>query len=103
VVVYLKDAPRDADATLEMSHAVFTEMLGAGTIHTADQQRGRARSYVLGAVKHFVSRKREIQRVMKRGGAVRPSRWMMVMCSRSEMAASSHPTRLLMTQPMPGA
>lgn len=67
VIAYLKSVLRDADAARDMSHAFFAEMLGGGTIHTADQQRGRFRSYLLGSVKHFVSRQREIQRTLKRG------------------------------------
>lgn len=67
VVTYLNNALRDADAARDMSHAFFAEMLGGGTIHTADRQRGRFRSYLLGAVKHFVSRQREIQSTLKRG------------------------------------
>jgi RNA polymerase sigma-70 factor (ECF subfamily) len=67
VVAYLKSVLRDADAARDMSHAFFAEMLGGGTIHNADQQRGRFRSYLLGAVKHFVSRQWEIQRTLKRG------------------------------------
>jgi DNA-directed RNA polymerase specialized sigma24 family protein len=70
VVAYLRSAFRDADAAREMSHAFFAQMLGGGTIHTAEQGRGRFRSYLLGAVKHFVSRQREMSRSMKRGGGV---------------------------------
>jgi RNA polymerase sigma-70 factor (ECF subfamily) len=70
VVAYLRSVSRDADAARDMSHAFFAEMLGGGTIHTADRERGRFRSYLLGAVKHFVSRQREMQRSQKRGGGV---------------------------------
>ena len=55
VVAYLRSVFRDADAAREMSHAFFAEMLGGGTIHTAERERGRFRSYLLGAVKHFVT------------------------------------------------
>lgn len=68
VVAYLRSVLRDADAAREMSHAFFAEMLGGGTIHTAERERGRFRSYLLGAVKHFVSRQNESARRMKRGG-----------------------------------
>lgn len=68
VVAYLRGVFHDADAAREMSHAFFAEMLGGGTIHTADRERGRFRSYLLGAVKHFVSRHRESARRIKRGG-----------------------------------
>lgn len=70
VVAFLRCELRDVDAAREMSHAFFAEMLGGGTIHTAERERGRFRSYLLGAVKHFVSRQRESARRMKRGGGV---------------------------------
>jgi DNA-directed RNA polymerase specialized sigma24 family protein len=68
VVAYLRAVFRDADAAREMSHAFFAEMLGGGTIHAAERVRGRFRSYLLGAVKHFVGHHREAARRLKRGG-----------------------------------
>ena len=68
VLAYLRSVSRDADAAREMGHAFFAEMLGGGTIHSADRERGRFRSYLLGAVKHFASRQRESAQRMKRGG-----------------------------------
>ncbi len=68
VLAYLRSVSRDADAAREMGHAFFAEMLGGGTIVTVDRQRGRFRSYLLGAVKHFASRQRESAQRMKRGG-----------------------------------
>lgn len=70
VVAYLRSVFRDADAAREMSHAFFAEMLGGGTIDTAESDRGRFRSYLLGAVKHFVSHQRDAARRLKRGGGL---------------------------------
>ena len=67
VVAFLRSELRDADAAREMSHAFFAQMLGGGTILGADQGRGRFRSYLLGAVKHFLSHQREAAKTMKRG------------------------------------
>lgn len=72
VVAYLRSVFREADAAREMSHAFFAEMLGGGTIHTADPERGRFRYYLLGAVKHFVARHREAASRQKRGGGIAP-------------------------------
>lgn len=72
VVAYLRSVFREADVAREMSHAFFAEMLGGGTIHTADPERGRFRFYLLGAVKHFVARHREAESRQKRGGGVAP-------------------------------
>lgn len=68
VVAYLRRAFRDADAARDMSHAFFAEMLAGGRIRTAEAERGRFRSYLLGAVKHFVSHHWEAAGRMKRGG-----------------------------------
>lgn len=72
VVAYLRSVFREADAAREMSHAFFAEMLGGGTINTAERGRGRFRSYLLGAVKHFVAHQREAAGRMKRGGGIAP-------------------------------
>ena len=68
VVAFLRCELRNADAARELSHAFFAEMLAGGTIHTADRQRGRFRSYLLGAVKHFLSHHCQAAQRMKRGG-----------------------------------
>jgi len=68
VVAFLRCELLDADEAREMSHAFFAEMLEGGTIATAERERGRFRSYLLGAVKHFLSRQREAAQRQKRGG-----------------------------------
>src|SRR4030095_12208984 len=70
VVAFLRCEVRDADAARELTHEFFTEVLGGGAIAHAEQERGRFRSYLLGAVKHFLSRHREAARRLKRGGGV---------------------------------
>ena len=70
VVAYLRSVFREADAAREMSHSFFAEMLGGGMINTAERERGRFRSYLLGAVKHFVGHQRESAGRMKRGGGI---------------------------------
>ncbi|MEQ1851049.1 MAG: hypothetical protein ABMA01_05585 [Chthoniobacteraceae bacterium] len=64
VVACLRSVLRDVDAAREMSHAFFAEMLAGGTIHPAERGRGRFRSYLLGAVKHFVGHQRVAARRM---------------------------------------
>ena len=68
VLAYLRSVLRDADAAREMSHAFFAGVLGGGAIAAAERERGRFRSYLLGAVKHFVSGQRATARRWKRGG-----------------------------------
>jgi len=72
VLAFLRCELRDADAARDMSHAFFAEMLGSGSIGGGDRTRGRFRSYLLGAVKHFVARQRESSARMKRGGGAEP-------------------------------
>lgn len=68
VLVYLRHELRNEDAARDMAHGFFADMLGGGRIAGADRERGRFRSYLLGAVKHFVSHQKEAARRMKRGG-----------------------------------
>jgi len=70
VIAFLRCELRDAEAARELSHAFFEQMLRGGRIHTADPARGRFRSYLLGAVKHFLSHHREALSRLKRGGGM---------------------------------
>ncbi len=72
VVAFLRCHLRDADAAREMSHGFFAQMLAGGTIHTAKPERGRFRSYLLGAVKHHLAHQRQAAQRMKRGGGTEP-------------------------------
>jgi len=51
VVAYLRMVLGNADVARDMSHAFFAEMLAGGRIAGAEQERGKFRSYLLGAVK----------------------------------------------------
>ena len=70
VATFLRYDLRDADAARELAHDFFAHMLAGGAITRADQERGRFRSYLLGAVKHFLSHQREALSRLKRGGGV---------------------------------
>jgi RNA polymerase sigma-70 factor (ECF subfamily) len=70
VVAFLRCKLRDADAARELTHDFFAQILGGGAIARAEQERGRFRSFLLGAVKHFLSHRREALRRLKRGGGV---------------------------------
>src|SRR5512133_219509 len=70
VAAFLGCELRDPDAARELAHDFFAHMLAGGAIGHAQQERGRFRSYLLGAVKHFLSHQREAQRRLKRGGGV---------------------------------
>jgi RNA polymerase sigma-70 factor (ECF subfamily) len=70
VLAFLRCELREADAAHDASHAFFEQMLSRGGMQTAEPERGRFRSYLLAAVKHFVSHQREAARRQKRGGGV---------------------------------
>jgi DNA-directed RNA polymerase specialized sigma24 family protein len=70
VVAFLRCELRDADAARELTHEFFADVLAGGAISHAEQERGRFRSYLLGAVKHFLSHHREALRRLKRGRGV---------------------------------
>jgi DNA-directed RNA polymerase specialized sigma24 family protein len=68
VAAFLRCELRDAEAARDLAHDFFATMLAGGAIARAQQERGRFRSYLLGAVKHFLAHHREAARRLKRGG-----------------------------------
>ncbi|GAA5135429.1 sigma factor [Prosthecobacter algae] len=72
VMAYLRRELRDPDAAQELAHEFFAYMLRGEAIRTAEQMRGRFRSYLLGAVKHFLLRQHELEQRLKRGSGVKP-------------------------------
>jgi RNA polymerase sigma-70 factor (ECF subfamily) len=52
----------------DLTQAFFAELLEKDYLQTADRQRGKFRSFLLTAFKHFLSRERERSRTQKRGG-----------------------------------
>lgn len=67
VVAFLKNDGRGEDAAREMAHAFFESVLARG-VGTPERERGRFRSYLLGALKHFLSKHRAAALAEKRGG-----------------------------------
>jgi len=70
VAAFLRHESRDAEAARELAHDFFVHLLAGGAIARAEPERGRFRSYLLGAVKHFLSHHREARRRLKRGGGM---------------------------------
>ena len=69
VVAYLRREGRDDDAARELAHAFFERVLAGGVGHP-EPGRGRFRSYLLGALKHFLANQRAARLAEKRGGGV---------------------------------
>lgn len=66
VVAFLKRERRDEDAARELAHAFFENLLEDG-VGAPERERGRFRSYLLGALKHFLSKRRDAALAVKRG------------------------------------
>jgi RNA polymerase sigma-70 factor (ECF subfamily) len=61
-----RNAP-DEEAARDLTQEFFARLLTGGGIGGADPQRGRFRSFLLGAVKHFLADMRDHDRRLKRG------------------------------------
>ncbi|MCB1212488.1 MAG: hypothetical protein KDK97_24400, partial [Verrucomicrobiales bacterium] len=55
---FLRSEGRNEDDSRELAQAFFERVLTRGGIGCADPTRGRFRSYLLGALKHFLAERR---------------------------------------------
>ena len=60
------------DEAHDLTHAFFETILSGGSLEQARRERGRFRSYLLGAAKHFLCETRAKQSRLKRGGRYDP-------------------------------
>ena len=65
---FLRREGRDEDQSRELAQAFFARLLAGGGIEKADPEKGRFRSYLLGALKHFIAEQRRNEGREKRGG-----------------------------------
>lgn len=69
VLAYLRRAGEDKDGRArDLAHDFFADLLGGQRIEHLEREKGRFRSYLLGALKHFLSHYRSRERAQKRGG-----------------------------------
>jgi RNA polymerase sigma-70 factor (ECF subfamily) len=68
VVAFLRRELPDEDSSRDLAHEFFAKLLEGNTLGDADRRHGRFRSYLLGAVKHFLINKRREAAQKKRGG-----------------------------------
>ena len=66
---FLQREGRDDDSARELTQEFFAQILSRGGFDEADPARGRFRSYLLGALKHFLADQRKHERRLKRGGS----------------------------------
>jgi RNA polymerase sigma factor (sigma-70 family) len=72
VVAFIRSEGRTEDAARDLAHGFFERLLGGGGLRGVDPARGRFRSYLLGAVKHYLRDQRAHAAAKKRGGGVKP-------------------------------
>jgi len=72
VLRFLRREGREEDAARELAHDFFARVLAGGAFDGADPERGRFRSYLLGALRHFLADQRDHARRLKRGGGIAP-------------------------------
>lgn len=72
VVGFLRAAGRGEDAARELAHDFFARVLEGEALSGAERSRGRFRSYLLGALKHFLADRHDREMAEKRGSGVEP-------------------------------
>ena len=72
VFAFIRLKTLDEDAARDLTQEFFTRLLEGGGISNVDPLHGRFRSYLLGAVKHFLADARERANRLKRGGGEIP-------------------------------
>lgn len=68
VVAFLRWRLQNEDAARDQAHAFFARILEGRALAGANPQGGRFRSYLLGAVRHFMADELDRARAAKRGG-----------------------------------
>ena len=65
---FIRRKGHDADQAQDLTQGFFARILERNIVGTADPQRGRFRSYLLGALQHFLADEHDRSRALKRGG-----------------------------------
>lgn len=68
VYVYISRKGNNPEAALDLTQEFFARLLEKRDLGGASKERGRFRSYLLGAVNHFLSNQRAREKTLKRGG-----------------------------------
>ena len=72
VLVFLRRSGRDEEAARDLTQEFFTRLLARGGLDTVERGRGRFRSFLLGALKHFLADQFDRARAAKRGSGQEP-------------------------------
>ena len=72
---FVRSRGYSADDAQDLTQAFFARIIETGGFASADRERGRFRSYLLGAMKHFLANEWHRTQTLKRGGQVRFIEW----------------------------
>jgi DNA-directed RNA polymerase specialized sigma24 family protein len=68
VYAFIRRCGHTPDQSQDLTQAFFTRLLEKQFLQGVDRQRGRFRSFLLAAVKHFLANERDRAHALKRGG-----------------------------------
>ena len=69
---YVRGAGHSREEAEDLTQEFFARLLASNTVARAEPERGRFRSFLLGALKHFLAHEWEKARAKKRGGGAQP-------------------------------
>jgi RNA polymerase sigma-70 factor (ECF subfamily) len=72
VHTFIRRVEPDPETARDLTQAFFADLLGQQSVGAVEPGRGRFRSYLLGAVKHFLAESRRKAAAAKRGGGQLP-------------------------------
>ena len=72
VLAFIRYSGRDEEAARDLTQEFFARLLARHGLDTVEPGRGRFRSFVLGAVKHFLADQHDRTQAAKRGGGQAP-------------------------------
>jgi RNA polymerase sigma-70 factor (ECF subfamily) len=72
---FVRSRGYSADDAQDLTQAFFARIIETGGFISADRKRGRFRSYLLGAMKHFLANEWHRAQTQKRGGQVQFIEW----------------------------
>jgi len=86
VYAFLRHRGHSAHDAEDLTQSFFAHLLERGTLRRAREEKGRFRSFLLGALRNFVANQREHDTAQKRGGG-----WKSVSIDDTQSAAESLP------------
>jgi RNA polymerase sigma-70 factor (ECF subfamily) len=72
VLAFLRRSGRNEDAARDLTQEFFARLLARHGLNTVEPGRGRFRSFLLGAVKHFLADQHDRASAARRGGGEKP-------------------------------